>query len=286
MKFNLALPKFASRATLVAKKHSPDAMFVLGVVGTVVSTVLACRATLKLGETLDDCQFELNLVKDAYLGNPEQNTQKDVVYVYAKSAVRISRLYGSSVIVGATSIGLLTGSHVSLTRRNAGLTAAYSAMQMSFDKYRDRVQNELGEKRELELLHGVSIEETTVNGKKENQLVLDGDDLSPYSRYFDSQNPNWNKNRELTMLFIRCQETYLTHLLNSRGHVFLNEAYDALGLPRSKAGQIVGWVLNNGDNHIDFGLYTSTRNIEYLVTGDNTIVLDFNVDGIIYDLIG
>lgn len=36
------------------KKHSPEILVVAGVVGTVVSAVLACRATTKVSEIMTD----------------------------------------------------------------------------------------------------------------------------------------------------------------------------------------------------------------------------------------
>ena len=38
---------------LVLKKHEPEILVVAGVIGAVGSTVLACRATLKVSEVLD-----------------------------------------------------------------------------------------------------------------------------------------------------------------------------------------------------------------------------------------
>ena len=81
-------------------------------------------------------------------------------------------------------------------------------------------------------------------------------------------------------------------MLKSRGHLFLNEVYDLLDIPRSKAGQVVGWVYNKnnnvkGDNYVDFNIYDITDKAKRsFVNGyERTILLDFNVDGVIYDLI-
>ena len=78
--------------------------------------------------------------------------------------------------------------------------------------------------------------------------------------------------------------------LLAQGHVYLNEVYDALGIPRSKAGQIVGWVYNPdnpvGDNYIDFGIYQTNRAVarDFVNGYEKVILLDFNVDGNILDL--
>ena len=71
------------------------------------------------------------------------------------------------------------------------------------------------------------------------------------------------------------------------------DVYDMLGIPRTKAGQIVGWLYRpedpnyKGDNHVDFGIYDYTKEInrDFVNGYERTILLDFNVDGPIYDLI-
>jgi hypothetical protein len=76
-------------------------------------------------------------------------------------------------------------------------------------------------------------------------------------------------------------------MLQARGHVFLNEVYDALGIPRSQAGAVVGWVRGQGDGYIDFGLFNSEndRARDFVNGYERSILLDFNVNGVIYDLI-
>ena len=102
-------------------------------------------------------------------------------------------------------------------------------------------------------------------------------------------NPHWESNNEYNLMFIKAQERYANDLLKAKKRVFLNEVYEMLGLPRTKAGQIVGWVYNpenpKGDNYIDFGLYSDNLSYSDYVNGfDQAILLDFNVDGNIWDL--
>lgn len=269
------------RTALILKKHSPNIMFGGGVVGVVTSTVLACRATLKLPEALDAMQFELNDVNSTELVD-----KKDVAYVYAKNIAHIAKIYAPSFVVGALSISALTGSHVTLTKRNAGLTAAYAAVSKAYNEYRERVSNEFGEQKELELYHAATSEKIkNEDGKSEEVMIADPNKWSPYARFFDEYSVNWVKNAEHNRLFVQCQQTYANHLLHARGHVFLNEVYDMLGIERSSAGQVVGWVLNSqGDNYIDFGMFKA-ENSMFVNGGERSVLLDFNVDGVIYDKI-
>ena len=58
-----------------------------------------------------------------------------------------------------------------------------------------------------------------------------------------------------------------------------------LGLERSSAGQVVGWVMNNdGDNYIDFGMFEASSS-RFVNGTERSVLLDFNVDGVIYDKI-
>ena len=112
------------------------------------------------------------------------------------------------------------------------------------------------------------------------------DEPSRYARFFDESSPNWHTSSEYNKLFILSTMDYMNGLLRARGHVFLNEVYDALGIPRSSEGQVVGWIYNEenpvGDNYIDFGFGEDQRTA--LCSGKiSGVLLDFNVDGIIVD---
>lgn len=290
-----SLSRAVGRQILVAQKNSPRLLFAAGLVGVVGGTVLACKATLKLGDTLDEIREDIEAVKAFRVSDPViqadlapvDHYNRDMAYVYAKGGVSIVRLYGPAVIVGGLSIAALTTSHVTLSRRNAALTAAYTAVSKAYDEYRERVRRIVGDERELEIYHAAELEDfkDPDTGKKIQELVSDPTKFSPYAKFFDESNVNWEKNPEENRLFIQLQQDYLNHLLRARGHVFLNEVYDALGIDRSQEGQVVGWVISDeGDNYIDFGMFQA-RNARFVNGYERSILLDFNVDGVIYDKI-
>jgi hypothetical protein len=272
-----------ARSILTTKKNSPHIFFVAGIAGVVTSTVLACKATLKLEATLDELNLDVELVK---ANRVEEEHSKELAYVYGMGSAKIVVLYAPAVAVGALSIAALAGSHVALTRRNTALTAAYAGIAKAYSEYRDRVREELGTDKELDIYHGVLLEKVKgEDGKSLEIKTIDPNKTSPYARFFDEYSPNWQKNAELNKLFVQCQQNWLNHRLIATGHVFLNEAYDALGIPRSSAGQIVGWVISDiGDNYIDFGMFEA-RNARFVEGWERSILLDFNVDGVIYDKI-
>lgn len=280
------------RATLIAGKHSPTLMFAGGVVGVVGAAVLACRATLKLEETVEVTQRYLDDAKSLQHDNyTEKDRKQDLAYIYIRQGTAIVKLYAPAVGLGVLSIGLLTGSHVQLTKRNAALAGAYAALEKGFSDYRKRVAEEFGEDKERELRYDAErSKEKGTDGKKKEVVKVGAAGASIYARFFDQLCTPWSPDVEYNRLFLQCQQNYANDKLRARGHVFLNEVYDMLDIPRSKAGAVVGWVItkdSEGDNYIDFGIFNSDDPLkrDFVNGREGAILLDFNVDGVIYDKI-
>ncbi len=282
-----------ARQALTFKKQSPHIFFAAGIVGFVGTTVLACRATLKLGDVMDEFEKDLTEVKglgqDAKEGNTnyvESEYHRDLAYVYGKGTYAIVKLYAPAISVGIVSIGALTGSHVALQRRNTALTATLVAVTEAYEAYRRRVIDELGETKELDLYYDLHEEKVVdEDGKKQTLTLANPNKYSVYSRFFDEYSKYWEKDAEFNRLYVQSQQTYANNMLHSRGHVFLNDVYDSLGIERSQAGSVVGWVLNgDGDNYVDFGIF-EIDNRDFVNGTERSILLDFNVDGVIFDKI-
>jgi hypothetical protein len=293
MKFvSAAVTRKIARQSLVISKNSPTLLFGAGVVGVVGSTVLACKATLKLEETLYDGQMKLKEVKNHKHENySDKDRERDVVVVHIKTVANVVKLYAPAIVVGGISIGALTKSHNILSRRNAALTAAYGVLEKGFAEYRQRVVEKYGEEEDRNFRYGsqkveIVNEET---GKKKNAVRVTDGEPSIYARFFDPLCRSWSRNHEYNLAFLRCQQSYVNDLLLARGHVFLNEVYDQLGLTRTKAGSVVGWVITGDgtDNYIDFGIWKGDDQnaIDFVNGREGAILLDFNVDGIIFDKI-
>lgn len=290
-----AVTRSIGNSILKTKSNSPHIFFAVGVAGIVGGTVLACRATLKLEDTLESINDDISAVKDLYESKKdidapgiydETEHYKDLAYVYSKGASKLVRLYAPAVVVGVASVGALTGAHVQLTRRNAALTATVGMLSTAYEAYRDRVREELGTEREIDIYHAV---DTTVvtnpDGAKEVVKVVDPNKLSDYSKFFDESCSAWEKDAEINRLKVQHEQNWFNEKLRARGHVFLNEVYDAFGMERTSAGSVVGWVLGgDGDNYIDFGLFDA-YNSRFVNGLERSILLDFNVDGVIFDKI-
>lgn len=292
----MIISKTTGRSGLLLKKHSPEILMAVGVVGIVTSAVMACKATLKVDGVLAEADEKIAKIAKATELPEEQysskDAQKDLVVVKVQTAVNFVKLYGPSVALGVVSIGCLLGAHGIIKKRNLALVAAYKAIEQSFTDYRKRVAAEFGEDKERQLKNGVrTIKVTEMNEKGKTITktveVLDPNTKSQYARFFDEACSQWDKCPEYNLTFIKHQQSYANDLLNVRGHIFLNEVYDMLGIPRSKAGAVVGWVKGYGDDFVDFGMFDgNSMAVRDFVNGyERSILLDFNVAGVIYDMI-
>ena len=305
------------------KKHSPEIMLVAGVAGTVASAVMACKATTKVHEILEETKSEVTQVHEVLERDDlrytdvkqedgalvrvekytEEDSKKDLAIIYLRSGMKFVKLYGPSVLLGAVSITSILASHNIMRKRNVALAAAYTAVDKSFKGYRSRVVERFGEELDKELRYNIKakeIETTVVDENGEEKVVKEyiqaADDSNPnfysdYARCFDNGCTGWTKNSEMNLMFLRRQQDYANDRLTARGYLFLNEVYESLGIPRTKAGQVVGWVYDaknpRGDNYVDFGIYDlhSEQARDFVNGYEYSIWLDFNVDGNILDLI-
>lgn len=287
------------------KKHSPEILMVAGIAGAIVGTVLACKATTKVSEIIEEKNKNVEDVHTCLEEKPneytEEDSKKDLTIIYAQTGVKLFKLYAPAIGVMALSFASIIAGHKVLKKRNVAIAAAYAAIDKGFKQYRKNVIEEFGEGVDQQMRFGLKSKEIKKKDKdgktvKETEYYIDPDtnpldNISEYARFFDATSENFAKDPEYNMMFLRRQQDYANEMLKSRGHLFLNEVYDLLDIPRSKAGQVVGWVYDKngntkGDNYVDFGLYRNDQGTRRFVNGlEYNILLDFNVDGVIYDII-
>ena len=302
MKMNDALTRAIGKAGLKLKKHSPEILATVGTVGVVVSAVMACKATTKISEVLNDTNDQLNTIRDA-ANNPDladqysaEDAKKDTTIVYVQTGVKFAKLYGPAVAVGVASLGCLLGSNHILRKRNVALAAAYTAVDKSFKAYRGRVVERFGEDLDRELHYNIKAKEvqeivTDENGNETTttstiEIPEINHDNSEYARCFDETCIGWTRDPEYNMMFVTQIQNWANDRLQSKGYLYLNEVYEMLGFQRTKAGQVVGWLYNgDGDNYVDFGIFNiKDKQKRRFVNGyEKSIWLDFNVDGNILD---
>lgn len=292
---------------LKIKKHSPEILLITGIAGTVATTVVACKQTMKIKEILDEKDNTVDAIHNALETKDnsvysQEDANKDLTLTYVQTGVKLFKLYSPAIGLGLFSIGCIVSGHKILSKRNAAIAAAYAIIDKSFKNYRQNVIDNYGQGVDQAMRFGIKtreIKEKDENGKTVKKEVQEIEideyhkDFSDYARFFDASCQGHTKDPEYNLMYLRQQQSYCNEILKSRGHLFLNEVYDILDIPRTKAGQVVGWIYNkngdnpNGDNYVDFGIYDPHYEpSRRFVNGcEYNILLDFNVDGVIYDKI-
>lgn len=292
----------------IFKKHSPEILMAAGVVGVVTSAVMACKATTKLSGILEESKKEIDQIHEYVEVNgysekyTEEDSKKDLVISYTKISMELVKVYAPSVILGLLSITAILASNNIIRKRNMALAAAYAAIDTNFKEYRNRVVERFGKELDRELKYNIKpkeIEETIINEDGKEVVVkktVNNAEInmpSEYAKVFDEFSSCWTKDADYNLTFLRRIQDQANDKLRLRGHLFLNEVYDMLDIPRTKAGAVVGWIYDkdreNSDSYVDFGLYNNLINDEskrlFVNGNERSVLLDFNVDGVIYDLL-
>lgn len=281
------------RAGAVVQKFSPQILTVVGVAGVVTAGVLAAKATLKLESVIDASKENLDAVKDkrANLQTEDYSDRaykRDLTKVYFNTTKDLTKLYGLPIFLGTVSISCIIGGQGIQYKRTVGAVAAYKTLEETFEKYRARVVEEFGEEKDQEFRSSYKVHEATDAEGNVTSTVHGEFKDQDWVAVYDARNPNWKNSPDYNLMFVKAQETYANQLLGTRGHVLLNDVFDGLGMPRTHEGAVVGWVLDkDGPNFIDFGIQDlQSKSARYLGTDEelgDCILLDFNVQGIIWD---
>lgn len=307
MKMNAVMAnvsRFAAKAKFKLGKHSPEILMVVGAVGAVTSTVMACKATLKVNDILAAHDATVATIHDVQEGKvqikageeyTEEDVKKDLTTTYVQTGLKIAKLYAPAVILGTLSIGCMFGSNHILQKRNAALTAGYVTLDKAFGDYKERVTERFGDRVQSELEHGikaVEVESKVVNEDGTEETIksyvdeVDGAH-SPYDLIFDEMIDEWQPDAQYNKWHLAQVEDTANRRLRTQGYLFLNDVYRMIGRYNSGAmivkpeGQIVGWLYDpnneNLQNCVKLGLDK--------MHGDRNVVLHFNVDGPIIDKI-
>lgn len=300
-----------AKVKLTLQKHAPDICIGAGIVLVVGSAVYACKKTIDAKDILEEADKDLKDIAygediaDGDEGFDAKVARSERMKVYRRTGIELAKCYGPSIIGGTIGIGLILKGHDIEKDRNIALTGAYASLLANYQAYRENVKKEIGEDKEFDIYSGASretVEYVDEDGKKKkekNTAVIHDDGMghSPYARLFGPECKDWSKNPGANLTFLRTQQRFANQKLHAEGYLFLNEVYEMLGFPRTPEGQIVGWMWdprkeieeNSGDDYVDFGMYekvfTSIAAREFINGAEPCVWLDFNVDGVIYDLI-
>ena len=304
----ISLASKAGRIALYAQKYAPQLLIGFGTVTFVETIVSACVATTRASEILDkhqqginDAEMAQKIIDDPEVPNDPADElydiRKEKAIVYAHTAVDFSKLYAPTIALGGITLACFFKAYGIMNTRYIGAVAAYNAVSTAFNNYRARVTEEMGTNADHHFLYGTeydTIETTKFDGDgkkpktvKENVENIDRKNISGYAKVFDRHCAEWDENYIYNLKWLRANETAANDILNTRGHIFLNEVYDMIGFEHTPEGAVAGWVKDNGDGFVSFGLDDITNeSARRFVNGeDNVVLLDFNVDGIIFDKI-
>lgn len=282
------------------KKHSPEIFTGLGIVGGITATVLACKATTKVQDIMEQKEEIIRNVEicleDHEVQYTHEDAKKDIRITNIQTGVKLIKVYSPAILVGVLSISSILFGQKILKKRNAAITAAYVAIDKGFKNYRKNVVERFGEEVDRELKYNIKAKEIVEKDEKGKDIKktvyeIDGNikEISPYARFFEESSGQWHKDSEYNLMFLRKQQDYANEVLRTKGYIFLNDVYNMLDIPKTKAGQVVGWKLNkDGDGYVDFGIYdiSDERKRAFVNGYERSILLDFNVDGVIYDKLG
>lgn len=284
------------KASFTVMKNKPEIALAAGLACGAAAIIFAGKETLSAQEIIKEHKEKMETIHEAAdIATEEEYTDKalgkDLAVAYAGTGVKLVRNYLPTIGFAAASAGLILYSHRIMVGRYVSLAAAYATVEQSFKDYRSRVKEELGEDIDRHMRFGTKTEtvDREVVDKKGKKKVVPTEverptHLSEYAKFFDESNPNWEKNPEFNLYFLRRREQILTDKLRAKRFLFLNEVYEALDIEPTIAGQSVGWIFDEKhpeNNYVDFGLYNSKSeaNRRFINGYEDCILLDFNVYG-------
>lgn len=293
----------ASKAGFFIQKHSPEILLGTGLVSGVAATGFAIRSTMHIDTVIEQHNAMMHKIEmgrklvenepDSGIVYTENQEAADRQMVYAKTIVGYAKLYAPTILLSTTSIACLLGAFNIMNRRYAGVVAAFSALSVKFEDYRQRVIDKYGVEQDLDFLNGIreiEIENedgTTEVQRQQDQLIT----LSGTERYFDESSPMWDReNPAMNVVTLRHSIQKANNMLQRDGHLFLNDVYRMLGLDDTAEGAVLGWIIdgNSKETFVDFGVFNGTDDPWDFASraewdGRNEILLHFNCEGIIFD---
>lgn len=283
-------------------KHAPTILSVTASAGVIATGYLAWKA----GTRFEDVEGRDWDRRKECLKNADNIPDEDVPKIERKNRILFIldtvRTVAPAAIVGAATITMIYFSNSISKKRLAAMGAAYATLQTAFDGYKRTMIEALGKESVEKILTpklpnvGKSAEEILSSDNKtdaanvSDAVVNSLKALSLYARIISEESSTcWDPNEDYTSQNLAAVQLWANRRLERKGHLFLNEVFDQLGLSRTREGSIVGWLKNGeGDNYVSFGDFDASI---YRVPSDDytrvdsNFIVDFNVDGVIWDRI-
>ena len=239
---------FKSTRTFLGK-HSPEILTGIGITGMISTTILAVKATPKAMKLIDIKKKELD-------------TDELTVIETVKTAWKP---YIPAMLVGLASTTCLIGASSTNYKRNAALASAYALSERTLTRYRDKVIDTIGERKEQQIREKIAQDEIDEKKLSNSQVIVtsNGETLcmdTMSGRYFKSD-----------IETIKQAVNKLNRRLVYENYISLNEFYGEIGLDDVKNGTLLGW-------NIDSGLIEPTFSTCLADNGQPCLVIDFMVE--------
>lgn len=272
MSFKGSFSQFGAKAKFGLKKHSPELCLIGGIIGFGITIVLACKATTRVEEVLDEYEAAKAKIEKAKAAavDPELPEQERPVFTEEdeKKAkfdatktmwLGMAKKYAPVALSAAISVGLFLTSYKIINGRLVGLMGAYTALDNGFKKYRKNVVDAVGEEKEREIRTGVKKQMGYVKEKDETgkdvvveKEVLTGEQKTDHV-FEDYMSVLFS--RETSTEYVRGDQTYNRHKIRMaektinedlfrNGFIFEKDLLERLGLPVTNESCLRGWVLD------------------------------------------
>lgn len=299
-----------SKISFWNKKHSPELLIAGSIISATAAVGLAIYSTTKLNKSLEPYNKKIDSIKadlsdDNKIQNKEvivKDLKKDLTITYAKAALKVTTLYLPSALFLASSFACVLGSHKIMRSRNLALAAACTTIEKSYEAYRDRVKEKLGEEVEEKLYKDIYKEDKEIidpKTKESKTKKLDSPHLEKdheWNVIFDCGNHCWERDALMNYDFLMMKQDYLNQKLKRQGYLFLHDVYDELGYTtamlgeqKARASRILGWIYDptnpNRNCYISFGLTQPGTRValpkiaEQIQRNDPSFWLNLNPDG-------
>lgn len=303
MSIKNTITRTVSTGLLQARKHAPEILLVTSLSSGAAALALTVKQTLTVAPVLEPWndwmdQYKDGLEKKKYAEEhpeeelpkfPEETAKSITVRTAVQTGLNLARHYALPLAFAGLSAAAMLGMYKVWNARYTAVVAVATGLQETLSKYREEIRDQLGENADKEVMSKVTSDKREVKEDPQTENQVRKPQMgSQYSRIFDESSTYYKRCAGDNLTFLQRQQSIANHLLAINGSVFLNEVYDMLGFPRTKAGSVVGWIFDPGiENKIDFGFWDLGDEAKraFINGWEKSVLLDFNVDGIIYDII-
>lgn len=301
MSIKNTITRSLNMGVLKVRKHSPEILLATSLTSGALAIGLTVKQTLTIQPVLEDWNkwledyakgremAEEGKDDDSLPPFPEETAHQIMIGMAAQTGLKLLKHYALPLAFAGLSAAATLGMYKVWSARYTAVVAAATGLQETLNKYREKLREQLGNEADKELLAKATDDDReTKEDPQTKKPVRQPQRMSKYARIFDESSTYYKRNAGDNLSFLVQQQSLANRMLAINGCVFLNEVYDMLGFPRTQAGSIVGWIFDpSKPEQIDFGFWDlgDERKREFINGWEKSVLLDFNVDGIIFDKI-